>query len=945
MFESANREQLEAINTISGPLLIVAGPGTGKTTTLIHRIANLVVKEKVPISRIMLATFTKKAAREFTRRLHDELERCGCRCNLDETYIGTFHSICERIIREHLDRTALRKNFTVKEEFDQKYFVYDHLRDFEAIEGFDGLFDDPDTGRWDKAITVCSWVNMLQEELVPVGRLTGSSDPQTSVIGDVLQKYVELREQNNFLDFTLMQTEVHRMLLSDPEVRREIVEGIDYVLVDEYQDTNRVQEELTLMLGSKFNNICVVGDEDQAIYRFRGATVRNILEFESHFDKCQKVVLTRNYRSHEDIVDFYNRWIVSTKIPRYEFDWGNCRHAKQIIAAGDVKGDYPPVQTIPGENLAVLNSRVVRTVKELVDNGTVTDLNQIAFIFPSVRSINAISLQDALQAQGYPVYSPRSNRFFDREEVRAALGILIEVFPDYKSQYFKGNNRPFAKYLKTANDDIVASMDKPEYKDLRARVSELSAAVPSGREKWTFSGLIYRVLGCEPMKGYIDCAGSRDLSEQRPARNISILVDYLVKFEKSKKMYNLDQNGLARLLNGLFNYYLSPLFYAGIEEYEDEEVFAPSGKICFYTIHQAKGLEFPVVFCGLPHYGPKDDRMVMNMNRLFEENGGRPPFEPKGQIRFFDFWREYYVAFSRAESLLFLLRNTADYPTCRCFSGILDALPGCDPQPMLRLKSISDRKLTRSYAFTVDVNNYDKCQTRYCLERHIGFGEEPSVATSFGILVHSTLEEVNKTVLREGPGAITAEFIRNSVENNFRTIRDADHVPLSGRHVGSAIAQVTGYVDHMNGRWDELYASEMAASTVHGDYLIEGKADLVLRHGDVYEIVDYKTGEKPDPVEDRATYESVRDQLRIYAYLLKERHGLDVRRITAYYTGAEEGNNLIEFDCSPEDIADTVTRFDSTVRKIEGGRFGGRSRVLKYCKNCQFRYYCGRDRS
>ncbi len=945
MFESANREQLEAINTISGPLLIVAGPGTGKTTTLIHRIVNLVVNENVPISRIMLATFTKKAAREFTRRLHDELEQCGCRCNLDEAYIGTFHSICERIIREHQDSTSLRKNFTVKEEFDQKYFVYDHLKDFEAIEGFDGLFSDPMTSRWQKAVTVCSWVNMLQEELVPVERLTGSTDGQTSVMGDVLAKYMELREQANFLDFTLMQTEVYHMLMSDPEVRKEIVDGIDYVLVDEYQDTNRVQEELTLLLGSKNYNICVVGDEDQAIYRFRGATVRNILEFESHFDKCQKVVLIRNYRSHEGIVDFYNRWIVSTKIPKYEFEWGNCRHAKQIVAASDVKGDYPPVQAIAGEDLGVLNSRIVSTVKELVANGTVTDLNQIAFIFPSVRFYNVISLQDALQAAGFPVYSPRSNRFFDREEVRAALGTLIEVFSDYKPQYFKGNNRDFAKYLKASNDEIVDKMGKPEYKDLKACVSGLSAMVASGSEKWTFSGIIYRIMGCEPMRGYIDCAGSEDLSEQRPARNIAILTDYLVKFEKRKKVYNMAQKDMVKMLDGFFNYYMSPLYNAGIEEYEDEEVFAPSGKVCFYTIHQAKGLEFPVVFCGLPHYGPKDDNMIMNMNRLFEENGGRPPFEPKGQIRFFDFWREYYVAFSRAESLLFLLRNTVEYPTCRCFGGILDALPVCDTQPVLRLKEISDRKLTRSYAFTVDVNNYDKCQTRYCLERHMGFGEEPSVAMSFGILVHSTLEDVNKTVLSEGPGAITGEFIKNSVENNFRAIRDADHVPLSGRHLGSAIAQVTGYVEHMGGRWDELYASEMAASTVHEDYLIEGKADLVLRHGDVYEIVDYKTGEKPDPVEDKVTYESVRDQLRIYAHLLKERHGLDVRRITAYYTGAEEGENLIEFDCSPKDVADAVSRFDSTVRLIEGGRFGGRSKVPKYCRGCQFRYYCGRDKA
>lgn len=944
MFESANEEQMQAIKTVSGPLLIVAGPGTGKTSTLVHRIVNLVVCEKVPISRIMLATFTKKAAREFTRRLHDELESCGCRCNLDEALIGTFHSICERIIREHQDHTSLKKNFTVKEEFDQKYFVYDNFGKFEEIEGFSSLFDDPELSKWKKSDRVCSWVNMLQEELIPPERLLASDDAKTSLMGEVLKKYMELREQANFLDFTLMQTEVHRMLRAIPEVRREIVDGIDYVLVDEYQDTNRVQEELTLLLGSKHNNICVVGDEDQAIYRFRGATVRNILEFESHFDMCQKVVLTRNYRSHEGIVRFYNEWICNTGIPKYEFEWGSCRHGKNIVAAGNVEGDYPPVQRISGAGTDALNSRIVGVVRKLVDSGTVKDLNQIAFIYPSLKNSAVLSLQDSLQDAGYPVYSPRSYRFFEREEVRVALGVLLEVFPGYKSQFFDGNFRDFAKYMKEASDYVSELLSRPEYAELKGCISELTAVTESREGKWTFSGMMYRIMACQPLKGYMDSAVSSDLSEQRPARNLATLTDYLVRFEKRKKIYNLDQKALNRLLDTFFNYYLSPLYHAGIEEYEDEEVFAPSGRICFYTIHQAKGLEFPVVFCGLPKYGPRDDRLVMNMNTLFEANGGRPPFEPGKYVRFFDFWRNYYVAFSRAESLLFLLNDSEGLSTCRCFSGILASIPECDSPPVLRLKQVSDRKLTRSYAFTVDVNNYDMCQTRYCLERRIGFQEVPSVAMSFGILVHSTLEDINKAVLCDGPGAVTEDLIRSSAERNFKTIRDADHVPLSGRSMGSAVMQATAYAEGMKGRWQDLYASELAATTtIHGEYLIEGKADMVLKCDGGYEIVDFKTGAKPDPVGDSFTYESVREQLRVYAYLLRERYGLDVRRLTAYYTGEEAGRNRIEFSCTPEDVAETISKFDSIVRRIGNGEFGGRSKVEKYCKTCQFRYYCGRQ--
>ena len=118
---------------------------------------------------------------------------------------------------------------------------------------------------------------------------------------------------------------------------------------------------------------------------------------------------------------------------------------------------------------------------------------------------------------------------------------------------------------------------------------------------------------------------------------------------------------------------------------------------------------------------------------------------------------------------------------------------------------------------------------------------------------------------------------------------------------------------------------------------------MVLKCDGGYEIVDFKTGAKPDPVGDSFTYESVREQLCVYAYLLRERYGLDVRRLTAYYTGEEAGRNRIEFSCTPEDVAETISKFDSIVRRIGNGEFGGRSKVEKYCKTCQFRYYCGRQ--
>lgn len=317
-FKEANDKQLEAIKSIDGPLLIVAGPGTGKTYTLINRALNLIVNYGVSPSSILFATFTEKAANELITRLSVELAKYNIDFNPEDMYIGTFHSICLKIIKDNVSLSTLKKNFKLYDQFDQQYFIYRHFGDFKSIPQFDIYFKNG--SYWDKCASIMKLLNRLTEELIDYNDLLNSGKSNLIFYGNVMRKYEELRNEGNFVDFSSLQVEAYKLLKENKQLFDAIQDKVKYLMIDEYQDTNHIQEKLTMLLGQKHSNICVVGDDDQAIYRFRGATVRNILEFPKSFDNCKKVELTYNYRSNSDIVNFYNKWMDTTEGREFKFD-------------------------------------------------------------------------------------------------------------------------------------------------------------------------------------------------------------------------------------------------------------------------------------------------------------------------------------------------------------------------------------------------------------------------------------------------------------------------------------------------------------------------------------------------------------------------------------------------------------------------------------------------
>ena len=942
-FQKANADQLEAINSTNGPLLIIAGPGTGKTYTLINRALNLIVNKKVEPSKILFATFTEKAAHELMTRLSNSLDENNIDFNPNEMYLGTFHSICLKILKEHIAYTSLKKNFALKDQFDQQYFIYQNFNDFSSIDCFNDYFG---TGSyWDRCEAILKVLNRLEEELISSDDLISSTNPTYKFYGELLRKYQDLRIEHNFLDFSSIQTETYRMLQKYPEVRKEIQDSIDYVMIDEYQDTNHIQEKLTFLFGDKNKNICVVGDDDQAIYRFRGATVRNILEFPTHFDKCKQVALTKNYRSHKDIVNFYNNWMDTTEGREFKFDWEKYRYPKSIVSAKENNCTEPTVIQCSTKEKDYINKKVFDEIKSLLDSGKVRDLNQIAFLFRSVKNESVRELANFLEKNNIPVYSPRSNMFFERDEIKLFVGTLIMLCPQYLGLVQKGEaNKAVLDYYIRCLKYTSNELSKPECQEvfqwMRFRIKDHLTL--NDNFNYAFSGLAYQFLEFYPFNKLLEVDLEKGVHDTRITRNVGLFIKLLVKFEFLNGISVLTKGNFEKYSKRLFDQYIRFLIEGGIAEYEDESEYAPSGCVSFLTIHQSKGLEFPIVFVGSQNSVPRK-QYNEDIEEIIDRFSDRGSFEELEMMKMYDFWRLYYVAFSRAQSLLIMLCDASKQnEPSKYFEYIYDETPYSANFSKFDFEDIKSATIKNSYSFTTDIDSYMHCPTQYKYFKELGFEEVRIGSTLFGTIVHETIEDIHKAVLRKEIDTITDENINKWFEINYRTASKLNNYYISEAQQNAALEQVKSYVERASQNWETISNAEMPITLSQKDYIITGKVDLVTNNKGQYEILDFKTEKKPQINTETEKVERGRRQLEVYAYLMEQRYGIKVSGMKVYYTSEKDGNPYLNFKHDDKHVKETIKTFDNVVKEIEKKNYKGQCSDLKMCKNCDLRFYCKR---
>ncbi len=617
LLEGLNPAQKEAVETVDGPLLIVAGPGSGKTRVITHRIAYLIREYGVHPYNILAMTFTNKAAREMRERL-DRL--VGSRS--DAMTVGTFHSFCAKLLRWDGQVLGLESNYSIYDADDQLKILKESME-----------LADVDPKRFAPR-AVLGTISKAKNALWDAPTFTKNSDPDNYFeerAARVYHHYEEALTRNNALDFDDLLMKSVQLLREFPEVRKKYQDRYQYIMVDEFQDTNTAQYQLAKFLSESHKNICVVGDPDQSIYSWRSADIRNILSFQKDYAQSKTVTLDQNYRSTSTILDAAKN-LISINGQRIQKD----------LFTDNSKGDLVQVREAydEGEEAAFVVSESARLVRE--DGFKPGDC---AIMY----RVNAQSraLEEACLHRGTKYRLVGGVRFYKRREVKDLMAYLHMVHnPNDDINLGRVINVP-PRGIGAKSMQVLADYAKVNRMGLFAAMQDIAAARLGGepcpiaittRAATSFADfatmmeklielnqnvpvvdLVDRVLEDSRFKSFIQ---ESDDNPQERWENILELRNMAQEFNAETP-----PDGLATLLERLS-------LVADVDNYEDEE-----DSITLITLHQAKGLEFPVVFIVgmeeglLPH-----SRSLDSEDQLEEER------------------RLCYVGMTRAEKRLYLTR-------------------------------------------------------------------------------------------------------------------------------------------------------------------------------------------------------------------------------------------------------------------------------------------------
>ncbi|MGN1166164.1 MAG: ATP-dependent helicase, partial [Lachnospiraceae bacterium] len=396
IYDTLNDKQQEAVYYTEGPLLILAGAGSGKTRVLTHRIAYLIDEKGVNPWNILAITFTNKAAGEMRERV-DNLVGFGS----ESIWVSTFHSMCVRILRRHINLLGYDTNFTIYDTDDQKTLMKDVCKLLQI-----------DTKQF-RERTLLAAISHAKDELITPEefRLQAGGDFVQLKIAQVYEEYEKQLRSNNALDFDDLLFKTVQLFQTQKEVLSYYQERFRYIMVDEYQDTNTVQFELVRLLASKYRNLCVVGDDDQSIYKFRGANIKNILNFEQFFEDAKVIKLEQNYRSTSNILNAANAVIKNNRGRKDKSLWtdngiGNRINFRQFDTAYD-EAEY-----------------IVSDIREHVNKGDCT-YNDNAILYRT--NAQSRMFEEKFVTANIPYKIVGGINFYSRREIKDLLAYLKTV--------------------------------------------------------------------------------------------------------------------------------------------------------------------------------------------------------------------------------------------------------------------------------------------------------------------------------------------------------------------------------------------------------------------------------------------------------------------------------------------------------------------------------------
>ena len=420
-----DRGQLELIGHLDGPARGIAGPGTGKTLAVALRGTNILLQGLASPEELVLCTYSRAAARELRQRFIALATDAGYMGDLSRVRIGTIHGLCRRILSSHARRAGLRPTFAVLNEDGQWRL---QSRRFDDVFGPELNVLEREGWRWREPRLVIRYAlkyfGRICDELIDPAELVHSHDPFHAALGRCYLRYRDLLLDEGVADFDHLQRWAAELLEND-RIADPISDGIRYLVCDEYQDISHVEELVLLRLSRTHGNLCVVGDDDQSIYRFRGASVRNLLEFPDYFPDCRTVELDVNHRSHPDILGFYDRWMSTAA------DWSNpdpsgkpFRYPKSLTPCDrGAYRDYPAVIAVEGRNAGNEGRQLAELLGFLKRKRVISAYDQVAVLMHSVKGPEAVGYLDALERASIPVNRAPSGSRDRRDATRRGVTV------------------------------------------------------------------------------------------------------------------------------------------------------------------------------------------------------------------------------------------------------------------------------------------------------------------------------------------------------------------------------------------------------------------------------------------------------------------------------------------------------------------------------------------
>lgn len=934
-FPKINDAQRAIVCHTDGPLLVIAGPGSGKTFSLVLRTLNILHQGLAKPRELVVCTFTEKAAFELRDRISAAAQKTAYKEDLSELRVSTIHGLCNQLLTQHRHRTPLGNNYETLDELTQLLFLFDNF-DIIIGEGANGRFLERWTTKWTAIEGARDYFNKITEELVDPDSLAKSPVQFLRALATAYKAYTRALTEKNRVDFAHLQKYLHD-LLSVPDIAASITRPIKFVMVDEYQDTNFIQEQILLKLTEGTRNLCVVGDEDQSLYRFRGATVRNILEFTARVPGTKVEKLVTNYRSHERIITAYDRWMASS-------DWTNpdglpFRYDKTISPDPDSKHpNYPAVFCIYATTEKDEGERFAALVEFLKQQEVIQDYSQVALLLHSVRQDHSGHFLAALEAKGIPAFCPRARAYFDNDEVRMMVACLALIFSYHgagRGQISGGSLASLAAYIDDCLKDLaIRHASSPIARALREFVAAINGLMEGQTLDLRPADFFFRLLAFEPFKSYV--------KNENRARNLAVLSQLLNTFQNYYHYTVVTFKNREYLRFHLFHSFLRLLHDGGINEYEDPDMPFPKGHVQVMTIHQSKGLEFPVVVVGsLANQLSSAKQVDRDLHPFY----ARPPFEPESRITHFDRMRLHYVAFSRPEKILVLTSHNSPKDH---FASIWQGLPQWPyvQKDLLAAQSFALKNRIvpkRSFSFTGDLKLYETCPRQYQFFREYDFTPSRSAVIFFGLLVHQTIEEIHRIVLDHQLHTLNEPRIRELFEKTFKFLCLADVRPIGQTAKASACRQVLNYFQQNQAEMQRVIETEVDVSVEKEDYILTGKVDLLMGGDGRLELLDFKTS--PKPKGSPALLHTYERQLCTYAHILEKHHGKRPERLFLYWTAEEsKADALMQFPFNPDLVDAAAKDFDAVVKKIKAKDFSvSAPPEAGICKECDIRPLCTAD--